>query len=246
MIYLRPPQPLNDACRRKLEDWLSWRGASHAAQRHSEYLHRSDVDGDGGPKILVSAVIQRPASIETYLGGLDSERRRQVRAAKPLKLGYAACPIRPREHSRAIWQIIHSSETRQGRPIAPIFLQRPPDYDFPAYREYGDPQFEDICCGVFAPPNQQLVAYLLGKRVGDHVQYDEIMGHADHIGADVMYLLHLSFLELCAKQPPPHRPLWLNYGGWYSGADAFSAQGGLNRWKRRVNFKPAYLILASS
>ena len=81
-------------------------------------------------------------------------------------------------------------------------------------------------------------------RVGDHVQYDEIMGHADHLGNDVMYLLHYAFVQLCVENAAP--PRCLNYGSWYSGANPFSPQGGLNRWKRKVNFKPAYLILASS
>src|SRR5262245_36364629 len=124
-----------------------------------------------------------------------------------------------------------------------MFLDRARNHDFPDYIEYGDPNYNDICCGAFAPDGT-LAAYLLGKRVGEHVQYDEIMGHAAHIANDVMYLLHFEFLRLCMQSPAP--PQCLNYGSWYSGANPFSAEGGLNRWKRKVNFKPAYLILASS
>jgi hypothetical protein len=245
MIHLNPPTPLNDASRQKLEDWLSWRAAPYPATRHSEYLHKPTVDGEAGPKILLSAVLATPPTIEAYLAEISPDRRYDVRGKKAANRGYTARPIRPQDHASAIFDIIHSSDQRQGRDIAPMFAQRPRDHGFPGYIDYRDPHYDDICTGVFSPaPESGLVAYLLGKRVGDHVQYDEIMGHADHIANDVMYLLHFEFLRQCMTLDS--RPRCLNYGSWYSGVNPFSPEGGLNRWKRKVNFKPAYLILACS
>lgn len=253
MIILTPPPPRNDRCETKLRNWLQWRAASYPAPRHSEYLYRPEIDSPvggagggggtgGGPKIMLSAVMPAPASEEAYLAEIAPDRRYDVRGKKAANRGYTARAIAPREHAEGIWHIIHSSDQRQSRPIAPMFLDRPRDHDFPEYIDYGNPSFDDICCGVFAPDGA-LAAYLLGKRVGEHVQYDEIMGHSDHIASDVMYLLHFAFLRLCMQSPAP--PQCLNYGAWYSGANPFSTEGGLNRWKRKVNFKPAYLILAS-
>lgn len=243
MVQLPLPPPKNPACQTKLQNWLDWRGAPYPAERHSEYLHRPDIDDEGGPKILISAIMPPPASFEAYLAAISPDRRYDVRGRKAANRGYTARAIKPQQESRGIWEIIHSSDQRQGRPIAPMFGDRPPDYEFPSYINYEDPTYTDICCGVFAPDGG-LAAYLLGKRIGDHVQYDEIMGHADHIAGDVMYLLHFAFLQLCMAAESP--PQCLNYGSWYSGVNAFSAEGGLNRWKRKVNFKPAYLIAACS
>ena len=242
-LIVRPPEPRNEACRRKLDNWLAWRGASYPAQRHSEYLHFESDDPDDGPKILISAVMKTPADMEEYLGSIAQNRRYDVRGSKALKHGYTARPINPAEEAENIWRVIHSSDQRQGRAISPMFGDRAPDHDFPGYAPAGDPWFEDICCGVFAPDGA-LAAYLLGKRVGEHVQYDEFMGHADHLQYHVMYHLHFAFLKMCALCE--HPPQCLNYGSWYSGANPFALQGGLNRWKRKVKYKPAYLTLASS
>lgn len=246
-VRLRLPDPPSERCRRKLENWLAWRGASYPASRHSEYLHipagHPACPPGPEPRIVLAAVLPTPASMEEYLAQIPPHHRRSVQSRKALHQGYTVRPIHPREHARAIWEVIHSSDQRQGRAIAPMFATRPPDFDFPEYVEYGHPLFDDICTGVFTPGGT-LVAYLLGRRVGDHVQYDEIMGHAAHVQYNVMYLLHWGFLQQCVNAPAP--PACLNYGSWYSGAQPFSAEGGLNRWKRKTRFKPAYLTLASS
>lgn len=236
------PAPQTPADREKLERWIALRGATYAADRHSEYLV---FPGDGlhGPRIMLSAVMSSPRSMGEYLQPIQQKRRYDVQGKKALGHGFTWRPIRPWEHAAEIHGIIHSTTSRQGRPIATQFDQRPPNHDFADYIPSGTPEFADICVGVFAPDGS-LAAYLLGKRVGDHVQYDEIMGHADHLRHDVMYLLHWGFLETCVASPKP--PACLNYGAWYSGANHLSPEGGLNRWKRKVKFVPAYLVLASS
>ena len=242
-IYLAPPDVDDPLCVKKKSDWIAWRGAPYEAERHSEYLYIPERDADKGPKILVSAVMPAPSNIEMYIQSISSKRRYDIQGKKATKLGYTADVICPASRASEIWGIIHSCSSRQGRQIAPLYLNRPPDHDFSSYKPYNNPHYDDICCGVFSPSGQ-LAAYLLGKRVGHHVQYDEIMGHAEHLHNDVMYLLHIKFLEICSQLPVP--PRCLNYGPWYSGVNPFSKEGGLNRWKRKAKFKPAYLILASS
>lgn len=243
MIYLNPPKGKDPEAEKKRTNWIRLRAAPTPAKRHSEYLHIPELDGSGGPKILISAVMATPSSTEVYLEKFKAKRRYKIAGRKASKEGYSARPIKPAEHNHEIYEIIHSSTERQGRAIADAYDQRPSNYKFPDYLDFDDPDYQDICSGVFSPEGE-LVAYLLGKRVGHHVQYDEIMGHMDHVKNDVMYLLHYQFLLQCMETSTP--PQCLNYGPWYSGKNPFSSKGGLNRWKRKVRFQPAYLILASS
>jgi hypothetical protein len=245
LISLDPPETNDPLAQEKRRKWLEWRAAPYPASRHSEYLLRLPGDLDGpAPRILISAVLDPAAGIDAYMDGLDKKRRYQVEGRKARNMGYTTTPIaHPRDQAEAIHAIIHSSTERQGRAIAPMFDQRPADHAFPDYDLCDDPNYRDICTGVFAP-NGSLAAYLLGKRVGDHVQYDEIMGHADHLAHDVMYLLHFAFLRQCLEQEIV--PRCLNYGPWYSGQDPYSASSGLNFWKRKTRFRPAYLITVSS
>ena len=245
LMRLDPPGTADPAAKEKRRRWLEWRAASYPAERHSEYLARLPADlGGNGPRILISAVLTLDAGIDGYLSQFDNRQRYKITGRRPLNMGYTTAPIaHPRDHAAAIHAIIHSSAERQGRPIAASFDRRPADHSFADYDPCADARYRDICTGVFAPDGT-LAAYLLGKRVGNHVQYDEIMGHADHVAHDVMYLLHIAFLRQCLEQEVV--PRCLNYGPWYSGHDPYSARGGLNFWKRKTRFRPAYLIAASS
>lgn len=244
LIMLDPPRTGDALCDQKRRNWIDWRAAPYQVKRHSEYLFDPTRDlAEGAPRLLLSAVMPAPLDSTQYLASIRGDKRYTVCGRKAESRGYVPRVIAPAEHAHDIWDIIHSSTERQGREIAPMFADRPRDWSFPEYRNFAHPEYQDICAGVFSSENR-LVAYLLGKRVGHHVQYDEIMGHADHVGSDVMYLLHYYFLLLCSALG--NVPQCLNYGPWYSGENPYSAIGGLNAWKRRIGFRPAYLILASS
>lgn len=244
LIPLEPSMTDDPWAAEKRRRWIDWRAAPYPASRHSEYLFREATDIDAaGPRILVAAVLDISAGLGDYLAQFDKKGRYRVLGRKASNLGYEARHIRPRDHAAGIYAIIHSSAERQGRPISPMFADRPADYTFPDYDDYADPNYRDICCGVFAPDGM-LAAYILGKRVGDHVQYDEIMGHTDHLANDVVYLLHGTFLRKCVEQEKI--PTCLNYGPWYSGRNPYSPGSGLNFWKRKTRFRPAYLIAARS
>lgn len=238
-IPLAPPETGDPRCREKARCWLDWRAAPYPAERHAQYL---EVPGDSD-RVLISAILNTPQDLDSYLGNVRSKVRYRLRGVKAEKLDYRCRTIDPAAQAQGIRQIVLSCTTRQNRAVEQRLLDRPGDYDFPDYGDYADPAYQDICMGVFSDQGE-LAAFLLGKRVGDHVQYDEIMGHAQHLHNDVMYLLHLEFVRTCAELA--HPPRYLHYGPWYSGANPFSPHGGLNRWKRKTGFRPAYLMLRSS
>jgi len=249
-LYLRPglvvlDPPLTHCARadEKRQNWLNWRAASYPANRHAEYLFRRSDIGTDHPRILLSAVLDISAGLDCYLAQFNKKQRYGVTGKKAVNAGYTTRDIYPPEHAADIWDIIHSSDQRQGRQIATTFHSRAKDYAFAEYQPFTDPNYKDICVGGFSPEGK-MVAFILGKRVGDHVQYDEIMGHNDHLKLNVMFLTHYFFLQRVLEQEVV--PRCLNYGPWYSGANAYSPEGGLNFWKRKTRFHPAYLISASS
>jgi len=240
-VLLDPPLTDDPASAEKRRCWLDWRGAPYPAERHSEYVFLPRDLDEPHPRILLSAVLDVGAGLERHLAQFDKKQRYDVTGRKAANAGFFACAIRPADHAAEIWSIIHSTDRRQGRPISESFRTRSQNYTFPEYKVYTDPAYRDICIGAFSP-DRRLVAYILGKRVGDHVQYDEIMGHVDFVHMNVMLLAHHAFLKAVTKQETI--PRCLNYGPWYSGANAFSSDGGLNFWKRKNRFRPAYLIAA--
>lgn len=241
-LFLMPPPTSCRAAIKKQQNWFKWRGASYAADRRAHYLHihNSSEAVMENHKVLISAVLE-PSSAFEYISKYASKKLRyQLKGAKATNLGYYTKSLsHPKHYSQEIYNVIHSSDKRQGRSIAPMFALRESSCNFENCLEVSDHNYQDINLGVFSK-NDELVGYILGRRVGDHIQYDEIMGHDDHLGNHIMYLLHFEFLRECLKQKKA--PTCLNYGPWYSGINPFSPDGGLNRWKRRYGFRPAYLV----
>lgn len=236
------PSATNAADRRKISNWISWKGAPYAAKRHSEYLLLPSYLAKEPQRLLVSAVIHGLVSIEQYLSELGSNRRSKLKWKEATSRGFVAKKIRPEERAAEISEIITSSNERQGKPIDPRFLQRGPRHRFLEYSEDFGRELKDLCVGV-ETSRGSLVAYLLGKRVGDHIFYDEIMGHAEYLQYGVVDLMHIFFLEKSLEIESSS--LVLHYGSWYSGSHARDPSQGLNRWKRNRGFRPAYLTLSS-
>lgn len=240
-IELPLPQIVDNRSKSKVDNWLSWRAAPYPADRHSEYLLLWPNDqGKRSPRILLSAVLD-PNNLSTEeVSRMDGKKRYFITGRKAINQGYVGCRLsHPKLFANDIYEVIHSNHLRQGRPIAEMYRYRARDFQFPDYDLYEHPECRDICVGVMSPEGQ-LVAYLLGKRVGAHVQYDEIMGHADHLKNRIMQLLHYYFIEQCLREEVI--PTCLNYGPWYSGKNPYSPDTGLNYWKRRMGFQPAYLV----
>lgn len=104
--------------------------------------------------------------------------------------------------------------------------------------------------GVFRPEvgyvsgsvvtNQQLLAYLNLRRVGELLFYNMILGHGDFLKYGIMMHLHLDLMEriLSVEAPEFERVTTLMYAGYFQGGE------GLIRWKRRAGFTPGVPVKA--
>jgi len=169
-----------------------------------------------------------PASIlllEDVDAYLAAHRTARKRAQHARILGYTFAPLNREEHEDEIHAINTSKPERQGRPMSAGYLERPsfsplPDYPCArhAIRTYG-----------VSAPDGELVAYIVVYVCGDIAMVSQILGHADHLGADVMYLLTLeAFQETLATSGP----VVASYNRHDSGTD------GLRYFKERLGFQP--------
>lgn len=150
--------------------------------------------------------------------------------------------------------INHSKKERCGRQMSEPYRRsveemggsptryqevRPPDC----------PVHYDYWWGVFAsePGYQQgevttderLVAYIRLRRNGNYALYGQILGHGDYLKYGIMFFLHFSIVRwiLARKDPCTVGLENLIYAGFYQGKE------GLQLWKKKMLFEPAYLIL---
>lgn len=157
---------------------------------------------------------------ETWREGHRTARKRADRAARR---GYTFGPIERHTRSQEIQAINWSAPVRQGRPMTDGYRQPPtitplPDYPCArhAVRTYG---VEDAC--------GTLVAYLWIYRAGDLALVSQILGHAEHLENEVMYLLVQGVVEAEAE-----RGGFMVYNRFDSGTE------GLRFFKQRCGFEP--------
>ena len=112
-------------------------------------------------------------------------RTARKRAAHATRRGYWFDSIDRSQHADAIHEINTSAPERQGRPMSAGYLERQtferlPDYpcDHHAIRTYG-----------VIDADGTLVAYTVIHRVGELALVSQILGHADHLEREIMYLL---------------------------------------------------------
>jgi len=175
----------------------------------------------GGPYGFPASLLAL-ADIHVYLAEHRTARKRAMRA---MRLGYEARPISRADHLDDIHAINTSMPERQGRPMSPSYRERPtltplPAYDCPRHRidEHG----------VFAADGR-LVAYLVMYVCGDLALVSQILGHADHLASDVMYLLAVEAFRATLDRSGP---VTVFYNRWDSGQD------GLRYFKARLGFQP--------
>jgi hypothetical protein len=144
-----------------------------------------DVLGTG--KYDLCSVLTIPTTLDVWLEGHRTARKRAARAAR---LGYRFAFVKRHEHADDIYAINTSLPVRQGRPMSAGYHQRPTETPLPAYacdrhaiRTYG------VLAGT------TLVAYLWLYRAGELGLVSSILGHADHLGEGIMYLLFAGMLE---------------------------------------------------
>lgn len=94
--------------------------------------------------------------------------------------------------------------------------------------------------GTNAQDGEELYAYLRIRRFGDYVVYGQVLGDQMALPDGVMNFLHVSLVRdvLSADEGEWAGVQCIVYGTWASGG------AGLQRWKGRVGFAPAYLVVA--
>ncbi len=166
------------------------------------------------------SVLELPATFDEWRAAHRTARKR---AARSEALGYRFARIDRSQHTDDLFDINTSLPVRQGRPMSAGYLDRQqhsplPDYPCDRHRidEYGVLQGE------------RLRAYLVLYRVGELGLVSQILGHGDHLAADVMWLLAAG----AVREQTPFGG-FLYYNRWDSGTD------GLRYYKARLGFREA-------
>lgn len=139
-------------------------------------LHRQLTDG----YTRRCSIMPMPTSVDAYLA---EHRTMRKRAARAERLGYVFAKIDRQLFTDDVFAINTSTGERQGRPMSPGYLEQPKFSKNPL-----------VCLhhhvwtyGVLR--HGHLVAYLWLYRSGELAMVSSILGHADHLADDVMYLL---------------------------------------------------------
>lgn len=165
------------------------------------------------------SVLPMPESLEMWRAEHRTARKRADRAER---LGYHGLHVLRHEWADDLLAINLSKAERQGRPMSAGYHQRPsetPD-SFRCQRHGVHPY------GV-ADAHGHLVAYLWCYRAGELALVSQILGHADHLKNDVMYLLFR--FALAAE---------ISHGGWWVYNRHDSGTDGLRFHKERLGFRP--------
>jgi hypothetical protein len=169
------------------------------------------------------SVLPAPAGVDEWRGWHRTARKRADRAER---LGYIAGAIRRHERADEIHAINLSTPDRQGRPMADSYRTPPSREPLPAYpciqhaiRTYGVEGDDGV-----------LVGYLTLYRSGDLALVSQILGHADHLRNDVMFLLFQAVVAIESIRCP---------GGWFVYNRHDSGTDGLRFFKERLGFREA-------
>lgn len=181
-------------------------------------LYRQMSDG----KYDACSVLELPRSLEEWRADHRTARKRADRC---YARGYVAWDMHTTGGGQ--WDAINrSSSHRQGRPMAPGYRVQSVVSQVPV-----SPcaRHATRVTGVTAPTGD-VVAYLVVLRQGDLALVSQILGHADHLDFEVMWLLfeHALHREVRADSDGV-----MVYNRHDSGTD------GLRWWKERVGFREA-------
>lgn len=214
--------------------------------------------GCGAPdrerQVAAAALDLRGLDFERYRAQVKSHSKGAVlrQAGKAERLGYYC-----RQFPRALFvpdivAVNHSKPVRSGGRMKSAYLRGVEEM---GGAPQGVPRLEAPDCalhydcwwGVFrhaeghaqgsVRTDEQLLGYIDLRRVGDYALYSLILGHGDHLHEGIMHALHLEIVRwLLDPANPCGRGLHaLVYAGYYQGGD------GLRQWKRKFEFRPAYL-----
>ncbi len=207
------------------------------------------------PMIVPLAEVADMSALEAMLKRRSSRSMSKVRAAE--RRGYRVRQFMLAAHVADMHAIRTSMAFRAAGPVFDRWFLKPHHIDTPASEPMAVaapccPVHWTIWWGVFAPApghqqngvqvDERLVAYVKVMRIGDVVHYTEIMGHRDHLGANVMLQLHHAILRWLVEAPEPaaRGARVLLYGAAEHGG------AGLLTWKKRAGFRPGWLRVAGA
>lgn len=200
---------------------------------HAECVHANECDAFAMPlhQQLSNGNYDWPVSVlrlEDFDAYLASHRTARKRAQRARNLGFQFDRIERSEHVDDIYAINTSMPERQGRPMTATYRDRP---SFEPLPHYPCPRHRIDTWGVFA--GDTLVAYLVLHLSGELVLVSQILGHADYLQSDVMYLL---VVEALRRLP---LPATVFYNRHDSGTE------GLRYFKTRLGFAPERVAWAA-
>lgn len=152
----------------------------------------------------------------------ESHRTARKRADRASRRGYDVASVARHEFAADVQAINLSAPERQGRPMSDGYRTPPPTTPLPDYPcdRHGVHTY-----GVLH--DDTLVAYCWIYRAGDLALVSQILGHADHLENEVMYLLVQGVVQAESR----HGGL-LVYNRYDSGTE------GLRFFKDRCGFVP--------
>ena len=166
------------------------------------------------------SVLELPDNIRSWR---DSHRTARKRADRARHRGYRFVNVVRHERVDEIHAINTSTSNRQGRPMSAGYKEKPsstpdPIGDCPAHGVH-----------PYGVVNHQgtLVAYLWIYRAGALALVSQILGHADHLDREIMYLLWEGMIGSEIREPG-----FVVYNRHDSGTD------GLRFYKERVGLTP--------
>jgi hypothetical protein len=165
------------------------------------------------------SVLTVPDTIDEWLADHGTARKRVQRAHQR---GYRFARLDREHHADAIHAINTSASHRQGRPMSAGYLER---QEFSPLPDYPCARHQTRVWGVFDAAGVP-VAYLVMIRSGQLALVSQILGHADRLHDEVMWLLFAGALEAEIPQGG-----FVVYNRHDSGTD------GLRWWKERCGFQ---------
>lgn len=175
---------------------------------------------------LGASILPLPATYGEYWDAVGYYTRRKVRKAQ--KLGYAFSQIDRDACIDDLYEINTSMDSRQGMPMKEPYRNRPepfgplPDYPCGKHRL--------ATYGVLR--EGRLLAYTWVYQVGEMCLFSSILGHGEHLGDGIMFMLIAGALE---DLIPSAGTKYAMYNMHYSGTD------GLRFFKEQMGFAP-YIV----
>lgn len=152
--------------------------------------------------------------------------------------------IDPNNYIESIVEINQSKEIRCGKKMTNAYCRSVDElreYSCTAqeYKKIVCDMHYDLWWGCFTP-NNKLVGYIRLRRNGNYFLYAQILGHGDYLSKNIMYNLHFSVMKwVFSKAEKKTIGIdFLIYAAWKSGGED------LQRWKRKLGFKPGYFKIS--